>query len=505
MIPRQSRRLFVFVQDEIRYLGLEIGISAFRPHAPSEVLTRRYGDCKDKSLLLCVLLNQMGAEARPVLVNSLAHPDSQFYFPSPSSFDHCVVTFDYRGDTYYVDPTISHQGGELSRLRFPSYGYGFVVASDSDDLTKLPLRPIDPRRITQEYRLDENGDATLVVTTQFLGGDADLQRAYFAQAPLDQISQRYLEFYAMSFPTIKSAGDMVVHDNNRDGSNELMVEEAYLIPAIWDVDEDDPELMHLTVIPHDLALVVDWETTPNRTMPLQVDRLRYEHEVVIYTPEPWTIDPDPTEISGPGYAYNDHAKIEGKKISVKYEYERTQTLIPPDEVNAFVAKHEEITDQLPWILSSHGPLVTTFRMNWIMLAITIVLALACVHGAGLLYQRYDPEPRAQVETGDRLGGWLILPAFGLILGGIQVLVGIGDFKHYLDAANFGFGTGVTLLFLQETIASILITVGWLLVTICFFQATLQPALTLHRLHGFARGFGCAQPFPEQQTPDRRAR
>ena len=41
-----------FVQDEIRYLGLESGIGAYKPFSPSKVLNQRFGDCKDKSWLL---------------------------------------------------------------------------------------------------------------------------------------------------------------------------------------------------------------------------------------------------------------------------------------------------------------------------------------------------------------------------------------------------------------------------------------------------------------------
>ncbi|HMF72378.1 MAG TPA: DUF3857 domain-containing protein, partial [Flavitalea sp.] len=45
-----------FVQDDIRYLGLEIGVNTHRPHAPAEVFRNGYGDCKDKALLLAAIL-----------------------------------------------------------------------------------------------------------------------------------------------------------------------------------------------------------------------------------------------------------------------------------------------------------------------------------------------------------------------------------------------------------------------------------------------------------------
>ena len=41
---------------EIRYYSVSLGESSHRPHTPAEVLRNRYGDCKDKSLLLVTIL-----------------------------------------------------------------------------------------------------------------------------------------------------------------------------------------------------------------------------------------------------------------------------------------------------------------------------------------------------------------------------------------------------------------------------------------------------------------
>jgi transglutaminase-like putative cysteine protease len=59
-----------FVQDQVRYTGIEIGPGAYQPTAHGRVLERRYGDCKDKALLLVTLLAAMNIEAQPALVNT---------------------------------------------------------------------------------------------------------------------------------------------------------------------------------------------------------------------------------------------------------------------------------------------------------------------------------------------------------------------------------------------------------------------------------------------------
>ena len=38
-----------FVQDEVRYLRMEMGEGSHRPNNPNKVFAQRFGDCKDKS------------------------------------------------------------------------------------------------------------------------------------------------------------------------------------------------------------------------------------------------------------------------------------------------------------------------------------------------------------------------------------------------------------------------------------------------------------------------
>ncbi|HEX7026236.1 MAG TPA: DUF3857 domain-containing transglutaminase family protein, partial [Gammaproteobacteria bacterium] len=59
-----------YVQDEIRYFGIEIGENSHRPAKASVTLARRYGDCKDKTVLLLSILRELGVEAYAALVNS---------------------------------------------------------------------------------------------------------------------------------------------------------------------------------------------------------------------------------------------------------------------------------------------------------------------------------------------------------------------------------------------------------------------------------------------------
>jgi hypothetical protein len=66
----QIKATLDFVQNEVRYLGLEYGIGAYKPNSPNKVFEQRFGDCKDKSLLVITMLKEMGIKAYPMLVNT---------------------------------------------------------------------------------------------------------------------------------------------------------------------------------------------------------------------------------------------------------------------------------------------------------------------------------------------------------------------------------------------------------------------------------------------------
>jgi len=53
---KRIKAILNFVQNDVRYLGLEYGISGYKPHSPNKVFEQRFGDCKDKSLLLVEMI-----------------------------------------------------------------------------------------------------------------------------------------------------------------------------------------------------------------------------------------------------------------------------------------------------------------------------------------------------------------------------------------------------------------------------------------------------------------
>ncbi|MFV8451488.1 transglutaminase-like domain-containing protein [Vibrio campbellii] len=98
-------RILSFVSRDIRYVSRSEYGHAMTPHDIAETIENRFGDCKDKSVLLVGLFEKIGLSPELVLVSTKRTDPSRVLVPSMNAFNHVVVCFDYGGEHYCVDPT----------------------------------------------------------------------------------------------------------------------------------------------------------------------------------------------------------------------------------------------------------------------------------------------------------------------------------------------------------------------------------------------------------------
>lgn len=127
------------VQDEVRYLALAMGEGGLVPATADETWTRRLGDCKGKTVLLLALLDQLGVEARPVLVSTFDDALDQ-RLPTVAAFDHVFVQAEVDGRTVWLDGT---RASDRSLVALPPMDYGFVlpILEAGATLVQMPRQP----------------------------------------------------------------------------------------------------------------------------------------------------------------------------------------------------------------------------------------------------------------------------------------------------------------------------------------------------------------------------
>ncbi len=101
----KCRAIYDWVANRTRYVGIEFGISAYKPHPASDVHDKMYGDCKDKANLLITMLNLANIKAHPVLLHAGERRMVGDGLPTLNAFNHCIAVADVDGKEVWLDAT----------------------------------------------------------------------------------------------------------------------------------------------------------------------------------------------------------------------------------------------------------------------------------------------------------------------------------------------------------------------------------------------------------------
>lgn len=104
---RVAQQLMAWIDERVRYNGLELSEASILPRSPSETLKRHYGDCKDKATLLVALMRQAGFDARVALLNTGWGRDVEPRTPGFGHFDHAIVYVPGE-PALWIDATANH-------------------------------------------------------------------------------------------------------------------------------------------------------------------------------------------------------------------------------------------------------------------------------------------------------------------------------------------------------------------------------------------------------------
>lgn len=208
--PEAKARLLVdWVQEHVRYLGMVGGAGGLRPQSPNLVLERRYGDCKDKSLLLCSLLNAIGVAAEPVLVNTVHRHLVGSVLPAMGAFDHVIATLEIDGRRGFVDATIAGDGGGLFDRCLLPYGLGLPVRAGTNELIPIPERGPDLTSllVTEDIHFDHTSLFSYIDwRIEAVGGDANLLRARLRAVGGEAFAKAEAEDLRQTFSTARHVG-----------------------------------------------------------------------------------------------------------------------------------------------------------------------------------------------------------------------------------------------------------------------------------------------------------
>ncbi len=443
-----------FAQDEVRYLGIFDGVHSHQPYPLETIIKRRFGDCKDKTLLLVSLLRHLGFEAWPALVNTDYGPAISNWTPSPHAFDHLVTVVRHGNRDYWLDPTASYQRGPLSSLFFPDYGHALVLHQEGKgaaELTRVTPQGFaeSSTRIKEIFRIpDYRGEAKLEVESVYQGDEADTMRSYFASSSRAEIQRKYVNFYSSTYEGIESVKDFEVDDDER--KNIVTVREYYHIPQIWEDHPDNAEKLEAEFPSKYTYDEVDIPSTKKRTMPYAISHpVDISHRLEVHMPAPMDEEPVTRIIEDQAFRFEYRETYEGSVNRIDFSYKSLNDRIEPGRIAEYLRnakKSESLTNYKVWIsrdthegLDTSDQDSTPYRFNWTLAVITL-LSLAGGGLAALIlsHLKVNLKPKSFYDPSlDGISGWLILIAFGVwsrvIFGAVVAFTNV--YNYDLDTWN----------------------------------------------------------------------
>ncbi len=415
-------------QDHVRYFGTETGEYSHKPREPSEVYAQRLGDCKEKALLLCTMLRQLGIEADPVLVSFSWGRGVENSLPTPYAFDHVIIAASVQGETYFLDPTSSYQRGPLRILPLTKFERGLVIRDGVTQLSEIPLSPEAAGKAVVEETLElpdmENAEpAIFKVHTTFSGKAAERQREQIATTSRAQLQKSFCEFYERIFPGVKEAQPMRMVDHEE--RNVLETWEEYRVPKIWKPNKDKHGVK-VTVYPREIARYLETEGLINRRHPLQLFHpLEIETITKVRFPEDWKITPEITREKNKYFDFSQEIAGSGRDATVSTRYKTLRDHVPLQDLEKYSTAAETVYGSLGYVFTydkgageSVGFLQRILGL-WPMLLTTIAfLYVGFIVSLGLWLIARN-QPKAHCPSGTRhldgLSGWLALVGVGIFL------------------------------------------------------------------------------------------
>ena len=289
------RAIYHFVASRIRYVGIELGQSAYQPSPAAEVLQKQYGDCKDKTTLLIAMLELVGIRAYPVLINPSPYERTDTELPSLNQFSHMLAAIPVSGGrdlpgamSHYIWLDATSSTCSYGNLPYNVQGRkGFLIGEEQGEFVDIPIFPAETNRLvsTTELWLSEEGSVQGRLHIETRGQYAINARWSYQQVPPSQLQTTLATELSQQFP-----GIAVEWSNISDlGALNVPVEMeiGFHVQNYATLLENEKMMMPMPI--DEFAEYAEMVAAPQRVYSLDLGYpTQLEKAVQIHLPEGWT-------------------------------------------------------------------------------------------------------------------------------------------------------------------------------------------------------------------------
>ena len=228
-----------YVQN-LQYISIDIGVgygNGYRPRPSALVMSRGYGDCKDKANLMRALLRSLKIESYPVVIFSGDPTFVREQFASPRQFNHCIIAVKVSDATKAASVIENEKLGRLlifdATDPYTAVGdlpdreqgsFALIMAGDKGGLARMPIMPADTDKLQRniEVTLNELGEIKGTIQERSHGQTATSMRAQFRTLPAPDY-RKAIEGWLTRGATGAALEDLKTKDTLNDSAFDLDV------------------------------------------------------------------------------------------------------------------------------------------------------------------------------------------------------------------------------------------------------------------------------------------
>jgi lipoprotein NlpI len=333
-----------WVQGHVRYFGIELGVNSHLPSPPNLTAERKFGDCKDKSLLLATLLKALDIPAEPVLASVKFNRNTEKMLPSPAVFDHAIVRVQLNGKTWWLDPTFLPQYGTLDKISATEYG-GVLVLGDQESaqLQKADYPPGFDSLYQKTSRFtaqSPNEPVRLTVELKSNRNTADAYRYARDSLPKDEFDKLLQTDILRVYPSARQEGDMGFNDD-RD-NNQITMTANFLIedffryePGRLIAEFSAPELQWRTLLPRQSARNTPF-ALPAHARAVETIELSFPDN------DSMKVDKSSMPQNGEFWSFSDSHDLQKNKLSQTWTLRANKDAVPAQKMPEFITETQGI-------------------------------------------------------------------------------------------------------------------------------------------------------------------
>ena len=338
------RAIGAFVQN-LQYISIDIGVghgNGYRPRPSNLVLSRGYGDCKDKANLMRALLKSLKIDSYPIAIFSGDPTFVRAEWASPRQFNHCIIAVKVSDTT--ISPTIIDQP-KLGRLLIfdatdpytpvgdlPDYLQGsnaLLIAGDNGGLAKMPITPPD------SDRLERSIDVTLNEAGMIKGKISERATGQTSSAFRRELRGLSASDYKKSLEgwlTRGATGAQLVSFKplDKQAENGFDLDMEFAVPQYGQLMQNRLLVFKPAVVGRRNVMTL---TEPKRTNPIEIDSNSMHETVTFSLPAGFIVDemPTPVNLSTQFGTYSTKYESKDGKLVFTRLMTMSRTLVPADK------------------------------------------------------------------------------------------------------------------------------------------------------------------------------